>query len=183
MFTEHIHISEVYLRSVLQTKKLRLRDLSASASRKEHWAGGLGELVSHPGIATSLLWALGKTQPVSGAGLPSGVEQLISFLARIWMAPHERQVPGGRPYTGCWVSRLLIQCSYLWLFSLSLLQGPMSCLLDFSKVIATRGLAWNGVFLWLCLACKGSVPASEVSGLSEQLRQSLSDRDLLVGQK
>lgn len=74
MFIEHT-MSQVYLRSVLQTEKLRLRDQSDSASRKEHWTRGLGELGSHPGLATSLLWALGELHPVSEVSLPSGVGQ------------------------------------------------------------------------------------------------------------
>lgn len=60
MFTEHIHISEVYIRPISQTKKLTLRDLRDLVSRKEHWTRGLGELGSHPGVATSLLGALGS---------------------------------------------------------------------------------------------------------------------------
>lgn len=60
MFTEHIHISEAYVKSISQTKKLRLRDLSDLVSRKERWTRGSGELGSHPGVATSLLGALGS---------------------------------------------------------------------------------------------------------------------------
>lgn len=60
MLTEHIHNSEVYIRSISQTKKLTLRDLSDLVSRKEYWTRGSGELGSHPGVATSLLGALGS---------------------------------------------------------------------------------------------------------------------------
>ena len=39
-------------------------------TRKEHWAGGLGGLGSHPGVATSLLQALGSPSLFLGSALP-----------------------------------------------------------------------------------------------------------------
>ena len=107
VFTEHTHISEVYVTSVLQTKKLGLRALSDLVSRREPWARGLGKLGSYPGVATRL----GEPRAVSGLCTPSGVEglgrRLTSLLALRPMAPHEPQALGERPCADCWVSRLL----------------------------------------------------------------------------
>lgn len=53
-----------------------------------------------------------------------------------------------------------VQCLAFWISPKSLLPGALPGMVYFS------GFVWSG---------KGSVAASEVSGLSEQLRQSLSD--------
>lgn len=112
--------------------------------------------------------------------------RLISFLALRSMAPHEAQAPVGRPCTGCWVSGLLwtpVLLLFVTLPPLSSWPNALSSGLLRSHCYQGPLLEWYILLAFSLWRDKGSVPASGVSGLSEQLGPSLLDRDLPAGPK
>lgn len=170
MFTEHIHISEIRITSILQMEKLRLR---------YQWLGDkertLGWRVGRAGFSSwgchQLVAGLGEPQPVSGFCLTSeviGWETGPCPRSQLHDT-HGPQAPDGRSCTGPCVSG-----PHLVLLPLascvSFLQDPMPCLpvtahfkgwgMDFYKAF-TYGeeCLLRGVSLW---RDKASVPAPGV---------------------
>lgn len=108
-----------------------------------------------------------------------------SFLAPRSMAPHEAQAPVGRPCH--WLLDFWTPHPVLLLFvtlpPLSSWPNALSSALLRSPCYQGPRREWSLLLAFSLWRDKGSVPASGISGLSEQPGQSLLDRDLPAGLK
>ena len=133
-------------------------------TRKEHWAGGLGGLGSHPGVATSLLQALGSPSLFLGSALPlrglggrrvpvPGLSSMTPMVPRLLMGDPVL-TPG---FLDSSSSALALTSLYLFSLGPSALSSCPSLfrrlVYGFLKSLHLWGmLCWRGVSLWLCLS-------------------------------